>query len=597
MIRIITSGGVSLDLEPESSFAIEINNPLLEDSALPAPFSTSVALPITATNCRALGYLAAMAIVPSVTKLGVILEAGGIQLFSGTLEFDSVEDGKLNYTFSGRDYESEMDVPIYERPIYTVESKWPTDIVGGKVEGVYAPLLVNEDYCGYFADLSDRLMQHLPSTMPFVGDNVKYHNLKQVSGDYVSRLCPVVSVSKIIGDALSEIDGTYSAVWPSLVVVAQYCHQSLMAESGRFSETGVDVSSFLPDMTLSEFILNLCKMLCARVYQDGRQLRMLSAASVLGGKAEATAEWDGKIADGYRMELEPGEGYSIEYENSVTKTYDDVISSQENEDGTVSEVEVGESASFREALTTFCTSIAIMGTDYVETLENKIVAYTKSQGEYYILSHAGQIYSIRSVRIPSDFTGGDSDSYVSASAITWQASLKKELRTGFEDSEEVKCGFSLIPCVPCVWHIGVKNASSSDRPLRSNRNWANNWSLAGVIEPANGSAERGTTVYIGIYQDGQLTDCGVTMGSTGDLTAPDIRPSALAAYHEPMAEWLSKDRVRLTADLNLSMADIAAFRTFRLVWFRGRKWLVARLSLTFTVGSDYVAAEGEFLSV
>ena len=44
MIRIITGEGVSLDLDPSAEFEVEYENPMLDDSHIPVPFSTAVTI-------------------------------------------------------------------------------------------------------------------------------------------------------------------------------------------------------------------------------------------------------------------------------------------------------------------------------------------------------------------------------------------------------------------------------------------------------------------------------------------------------------------------------------------------------------------------
>lgn len=90
MIRILTDKGVSLDIDPSAEFEIEYENPMLDDSHMPVPFSTSITFLSTPVNCKVFGYLSAMMLEPSVKKLSAVIEAGGIPLFYGTLLFDSI---------------------------------------------------------------------------------------------------------------------------------------------------------------------------------------------------------------------------------------------------------------------------------------------------------------------------------------------------------------------------------------------------------------------------------------------------------------------------------------------------------------------------
>ena len=114
MIEIITASGVSLDIDPSTEFEIEIENPMFSDSHIPIPFSTSISFLPTAKNKKVFGYMAAMLQEPPEKKISVSIHAGGIPLFYGRLEYESVEDNKLNYTFAGRNVEDEWGGYIHE---------------------------------------------------------------------------------------------------------------------------------------------------------------------------------------------------------------------------------------------------------------------------------------------------------------------------------------------------------------------------------------------------------------------------------------------------------------------------------------------------
>ena len=54
MIEIILEDGTSLDLKKDWEFEITLEQPMLDDSHIPIPYSTSIALPYTETNRLAL---------------------------------------------------------------------------------------------------------------------------------------------------------------------------------------------------------------------------------------------------------------------------------------------------------------------------------------------------------------------------------------------------------------------------------------------------------------------------------------------------------------------------------------------------------------
>ena len=104
MVDILTDTGVFLDLDPDAEFELTIENPLLQEDRIPVPFSTAIAFLPTPTNKSAFGYLDTMMLEPRVKRLGASILVGGVQLYAGSLVYDSIdESGRINYTFSGKD--------------------------------------------------------------------------------------------------------------------------------------------------------------------------------------------------------------------------------------------------------------------------------------------------------------------------------------------------------------------------------------------------------------------------------------------------------------------------------------------------------------
>ena len=114
MIEIITEDGKSLDIAPDMVFTIESENPLLSDELMPVPFSTSISFLPTRNNKTVFGYLDTMMLEPSVKTLSVTIFFSGVPIIKGSLTYDGIEDGKLNYTFSGKNVENDLSGCIYE---------------------------------------------------------------------------------------------------------------------------------------------------------------------------------------------------------------------------------------------------------------------------------------------------------------------------------------------------------------------------------------------------------------------------------------------------------------------------------------------------
>jgi len=114
MIEIITGDGTSLDLKPNEEFEVTLEQPLLSEDHIPVPYSTSISFLPTVKNRKTFGYLGAMMLAPQVLRLSVEIRCNGIPMFYGVLEYESIEDGNLNYTFSGKNIEDSYQGYIHE---------------------------------------------------------------------------------------------------------------------------------------------------------------------------------------------------------------------------------------------------------------------------------------------------------------------------------------------------------------------------------------------------------------------------------------------------------------------------------------------------
>ena len=91
--------GKFFDLSPDSEFAVTIENPMFADDRIPVAVSTGIEFPLTATNKEAFGFVETMMLSPKNQKIPVVVLLGGIEIFTGQLEFDEYADKVLKYTF------------------------------------------------------------------------------------------------------------------------------------------------------------------------------------------------------------------------------------------------------------------------------------------------------------------------------------------------------------------------------------------------------------------------------------------------------------------------------------------------------------------
>ena len=126
--------------------------------------------------------------------------------------------------------------------------------------------------------------------------------------------------------------------------------------------------------------------------------------------------------------------------------------------------------------------------------------------------------------------------------------------------------------------------------------------MTAIIEPNAVGDERDKKVYIGVSYGGQFFGHGVfqpvTRSDAMFVGTQSLTPSTLwDKYHKEFAEWLGKTRQRVSVDVNLSPIDLHNFRLYRPVYFKGRKWIVAKLSVTVAAGSEAVSTRGEFIEI
>ena len=531
MVDILTDKGVFLDMDPEAEFEITMDNPLLNDDRIPVPFSTAIAFLATPTNKKAFGYLDTMMLPPSVRELSATILIGGIQFCSGTLVYDSIdEEGRISYTFSGRDLASRWSKKL-----------WELDLSGD----VYYPLII-DDSKTTDAGIGSKPDGQRPGNLYNIDG--KYRNSPDDSYAYRYAM-PVYPVTMILRSQISfdRVDGADSYL-NRLVVFG----------------TSPDGATPLPDMSVSDFVLGLCKMFCAAVFTDGNGLRVLSARDVLEQKEYL--DWDARVSDKFHSSAEPAEGYVFGYadsEDGASLSDDDVESA-----GTLAGVTANAGDEYE--------AVEHMPTGDVFSRKKNTVSMIGIIGHGSTGSVYGQVGTIDEILI--DRVGSTA-----------------KVRTG-EDTEHVRTvdvGFRVPRCVPAGW---------TKRPDSGAAKYVRR--MAPILQIPESGADFPTDVYVALYENGQACDKGTVIadpdtGSSQDLQIGEsIAADALfERFHQEFAAWLSKDRQVLSVDLNLSVPELAAFRMWQVVRVRSRNFIVSKLSVRLAAGSDGVDVSADLISL
>lgn len=603
MIKIITEDGISLDLAPDAEFAIEYNNPMFEDDRIPVPFSTSIALLPSEVNCRVLQYLPALKLEPAVKKLAASLVLNGIPFLSGTLIYEGIEDGRLNYSFSGVDLETNWGKKIWELDIWgPMIGDEIYDAFAEPNEGISWPLLVNKDYTGYYVKNCDdiALDEEYNKKLPLVEKNVKYHNFRNVIPEAErSRLTPAVSVSKIIGDKFS-VSGFLTRLFPLVSVIGQY-----NIENGFVQKTKVpvpiDCAACLPDYSFAEFAAELSKMFCSAIFEDGQgKFKMMPINTILG--EAASEDWTERISDSFTSDTEEASGYIFGFANSGEDSFDDTA-------------EVVETNSLEASIypSVDATSDSNLYTREVHTAK---------------VAKAGSYVSAISVVTKSKIrNNGSSDvvkkTLVASTDVVFCGNVKQENIVDGSDSVDNSCKFKLIKSIPSILsHYDRATVSDSNRVIEG---LVQRFSMAGLIEPQNGEAERGTDLYIGLIYKGQISCNGYVLASVVPLSFPSLnainnledirvkvpvgsgshgRPMPVSLkpdwlyehFHKSYAQWLATDRQVISCDVNLNEFDLLNFRMYNKVRLHGRDFFVKKLSVTLRASSEAIECSADFIS-
>ena len=567
MVDILTDTGVFLDLDPDAEFELTIENPLLQEDRLPVPFSTAIAFLPTPTNKSAFGYLDTMMLEPRVKRLGASILVGGVQLYAGSLEYDSIdEDGRINYTFSGKDLKTEWGAKIWQTPGLS----WPeyeysallTALKADQIPGVHLPPVVDQALVGtpgFRATPSG----YRPGTHQ-VNYNQKYRN--QPDAMSFSEIVPAVEIGRILGSVVSFQDISDAGAFLQQAVVFGTNWSAGYPET-RAQYYDYDVAKTLPDVTLADLFLDICRMFCAAVFQDGASFRMMPAADVLD--ASSPLNWDAKVSNTFRSSREEKTGYELDFEQ-------DTSTSEQNSDI------VDESKSV-------ATLAGVLG---------------KAEDDYDAVKHTGleDLYSLKNTDPIQINKEGSRPGTVEPIGIAEEVLIDRCDRTGAkqeaegtEETKTVSIGLHLAKCAPVrrYW-LQTTNVRTLESDIR----------MAAILTlPAYG-AERPTDAYIALYGNGQACDKGVVIADPDSAESADQTIGASLApaelfdrYHQAYAAWLAKDRQLLSVDLNRSVMELASFRMWQSVRVRSRNFLVSKLSVRVSAAANGVDVSADLISL
>jgi len=572
MIEIITETGTSLDLDPQGVFEIEIEQPMLDDTHIPVPYSTSISFLPTAKNKKTFGYLEAMMLEPTERRISVSIFVGGIRLFYGVLEYESVEDRKINYTFAGRNLEDDYKGYIHKVQHLTHEefkyNNASLQLLNNKIlstrktepDEFGTPMLVGEE------NITDVEYANNSLGKDAVEINVKYHNWLYEGIKTV--FTPAVLVRTILREALRGvvISDSIKEIYDSLAILGMHKSRQLFALYGIQYENGMfyfDIADTLPECTILNLITNISKMFCASIFRDGAQYIFMPNREVM--EDSPILDWTDKVGDSFSSSTESAASYAFGYAND-----DD-----EN---------------------TYHTSGEGDGTAATE--ENSIREVGSMYNVLFTAGHSNDYIAIRNTVTGDMFSGkrmsvtiGNMSCHLPFMDMLLHKLYKTEQDEEYENSFDNSVEFKCVRCIP----VKIQNPSVPGNSQQS---------VCPIVKFPACDEERPSEVWIGTLANNQLVDKGIvfqrpdlehsytTDVDTGKSIAPDI---LYEKFHKPFAKWLSHDRQVITADVKLSLLDIANLRMYHRVAFCNRVFLIKKVSLSFSVMTDAVETSIDFI--
>ena len=593
MIEIITASGVSLDIDPALEFEIEIENPMLDDACIPIAYSTSIGFPPTLKNKRVFGFIDAMFRAPENEKIGVTIAIGSVPLFFGRIEYEGVEDGKINYTFAGRGLEDEWGGYIHKlehlsefiaskiRYIGYDASKL-IQIQRGTIEDYEVdrgrlcndfelPMIINKESVAEVEYSKNSLNKTAVSV------RTKYQNY--FWDITLAPVAPAVKVMSILSKAFSNVDisETIQDRLDKLAILA--LHKSRLTGQYGLQQESEDtvilpVADMLPECTILDLITNILRMYCASIFRDGSKFRVVTNKEVL--LSSAILVWDNKIINGFSLTKEPATSYTFEYANGNDNDYTTETEgySSTSEEGTITEV-IG-----IEALMNLVESNA---SSYTTIRENR----------------TGNIYSGKAITATKTVIREEVPVTLPYIDIIFNTQQKIVLNDKAEASFDRSIIFKCVECLP----IGTSEVgTSSTIPV---------YHMCPILEfPAAGDNKRPTDIWIGSLLNGQLVDKGcafprpttsgthASVDNKSGVLDPNvsIAPESLyRRFHTQFANWLGSERKVISADAQLSIYDISTLRMYHRISVGNQLFLIKKITHTFSAQSDHIQSRVELM--
>lgn len=585
-----------LDITPGQEITITLENPLFADDRMPVPVSTGIEFPLSPSNSKEFGFLDAMLSTPTVQKLPAAIIIGGIEIFTGELQFDEFSDGTLKYTFVGACSTDSFEGKIHEIECHDYSGMRLSTFVDNARKGAYQdvglPMIVRKENSAKIEYLTkasnaecsiiDKYANYIYTDEPYIIPALKV-------GYLLEKIHPDLLMPSVVADYTDKLAilGTYKPEgWQDERYGIPFTKTTrpVAVYIGKFKP-----ADSLPDMTKTVFLTNLLKMFCATLFPDGSSYKILTNDSIV--KDKSFIDWTDKVADGYSIEIDENSSYTLEYANpeqNYTPSKEDDLG---QEGGVPDGIQTA--SNYEELISKFQSS-----EDYINVK----------------ITTTGNIYSGKVVkaRLYYRFVLGvygkppiynDLETAIPTMDIVYQANVDKiEIAGATADAStyDNSIGFICSKSIPANVAVPIYQESSyAQVTLRE---------MAPVVELPTVGGSRPSDVYIGLLIQNNFLDQGNYFAlptpyiDGGSEMSDNIFSIALAGekglynkFHKSFAEWLVKKKDPIKKTVFLSPSDLALLRLWRKVMVCNQLFIIKTMELTISDKSDIIFASASLV--
>ncbi|MBQ7517607.1 MAG: hypothetical protein IJU13_04180 [Bacteroidales bacterium] len=538
MIEVVTNKGISLDLDREQDIQIEMEQPLLDSEHLPVAYSTQINFPLSDTNKSVFGYVPAMMLEPTVKELKASILFSGVEIFSGSLVYDGMEDGMLRYIFTENSLieELEKDIAPQDAKILPLNGMGPD----------YAmPIVSDIKYARSYSCEPGPPDSTYFNQGNYVVKDLKFRNILLEDNDSCSFL-PSTRILSLLPFLDTDLAEQVCPEIKLLYLVLPYGEAEMVTVNG--TRCGKITKDLFPDVAVKDILQSLTSAFSCAIYKEGNKFVLRPSQEMFKRVDDNVLFWDAKISDIYSLSRERAKGYTFSL----------------GEDG-------------------------VEGDD--NTFDQTVSDFNDLHGDFsykkvkcFIPGSDGKLYTIYDLHKDATLVGYNGRSvFLHDSEIVYRNWGIGENGITSDEEVEVKSQFKPVHTLPDYY---VK------------------YDYPHTLRYYNRVGGRVPAIEMPDKDDGRGTDLIVGILSVNLVEYTQIYPQMYLIpqmlyqkYHQTFAEWMGTDRACVKADLRLTLEDLAVLSLYKRVNFRGRDWMIKKLSLTFRVDSEAFEATGEFIGL